>query len=495
MCRRGAPGAPSPRNSRAPLDKRATLLPRILPLGGLEERETAELFGGDFDFDDELPPAIEELERRFLLAQLVAQWSRAVGHAIVSIYPDGVIDLDRSEPFLVASSPSGAYALAADLGALIDEFIIEDVAASAIGGIVDDAFDQYWSITTTFLSIALEQWPRILRERGQTDTAARQKRIVEAQIARFAEHPAHPPVIALGSTGAQPTTARLLAAIAALQNGAVVLPGLDGEMSEAAWAHVGARDEEPAFTHPQSVLKRLLGVMRLERDDVRELGRVSAQLAARRSLVAQAMLPPDATAAWRSFRNEKASIFSAALEDICVLEAPDEGAEAVALALFMREALETPGRTAALVTPDRTIARRVAVELRRFGLEIDDSGGNSLASTGAGALARQAAAIGAEGLNAVNIAALLAHPLTRLGRTRGEIQALAPLVEIGVLRALPVRADGYGGLLEAARAAARSTHAHPAARRITQAQWKRDRRNAHGAGQRLRAFSRAVRAM
>ncbi|PPD42710.1 MAG: double-strand break repair protein AddB [Methylocystis sp.] len=453
------------------LHKRAALLPRILPLGGLEEREATELFGGAFDFDEELTQPIEEIERRFLLAQLVAQWSKTVGHAIVSINPDGVFDVDRSEPFLVASSPSGAYALAAELGALIDEFIIEGVASGAIGGIVDDAFDPYWSITTTFLRIALEQWPHMLRERGQVDAASRQKRLVETQIARLADDPAHPPVIALGSTGAQPTTARLLAAIAAQGSGAVVLPGLDREMGEAAWARVGENEDEPAFTHPQTVLKRLLGVMRLKREEVRELGRISPRLDARRALVAQAMLPPDATAAWRNFRDEKASSFSAALEDVCVLEAPDERTEALTLALFMREALETPGKTAALVTPERSIARRVAVELRRFAIEIDDSGGSSLAATGAGALARQAAAIGAEGLNAVNIAALLAHPLTRLGHSRARIETVAPLLEIGVLRSIPVGADGYGALLEAAHTAAQSPHAHPAARRITQAQW------------------------
>ncbi|WP_457797547.1 double-strand break repair protein AddB [Methylocystis sp. S23] len=456
-------------------DKGATFLPRILPLGDLDERETTALFG-DFkqDFDAAARPQIEELERRLLLAQLVAKWSEAVGSAIVSADGDGGFVHDESEPFLVAASPAGAYALAADLGALIDEFIIEGVDAGAIDQAIEGgAFDQYWSITTSFLRIALEQWPAILEDAGRIDAAMRQKRLIEAQIARLSAARDHAPVIAIGSTGAQPTTARLLSVIAALEHGAVVLPGLDQEMDEAAWAQVGEGADEPAYTHPQTMLKRLLGVMKLTRDDVREIAALPPMMAHRRRLVSQAMLPADATAAWREFRDGEGAAFHGALDGVALLEAPDEQMEALALALFLREALETPGRTAALVTPDRNIARRVAAELRRFDIDIDDSGGASLASTPAGALARLVAAIGAQGLDAVAIAALLSHPLALFGRGREEILSLAPLLEIGALRAAPAPAEGYAAMAAKAREAAADGHAHSAAGRIAPAQWAR----------------------
>jgi len=449
-------------------DKGATLLPRILPLGGLDVHETVALFDDDSGFfDDAGPPPIEELERRLLLAQLVMQWSKAIGRAILSIDATGAPVLDETEPLLVASSPSGAYALAADLGALIDEFAIEGVAPDAIDRVVDDSFDKYWSITTQFLRIALHQWPEILKERGRIDAADRQKRLVEAQIAGLARQTADAPVIALGSTGAHPATARLLAAIAALDHGAVILPGLDCEMSDDAWARVGESDDEPAFSHPQTMLKRLLSVMEIGRDEVRELGKPPLALAARRRLVAEAMLPADATSAWRVFRAAHGASFVAALDEVIAVEAPDERMEALALALFMRESLETPQRTAALVTPDRNLARRVAAELQRFEIGIDDSGGASLASTSAGVLARLVAEIGAQGLTAVNVAALLAHPLALFGRARESVASLAPLVEIGVLRA-----HGPAASIESARELARGPHAHPAARRVTDDEWR-----------------------
>ena len=454
-------------------DKGATILPRILPLGGLEERETSALFG-DFsqDFDEGARPQIEPLERGLLLAQLVMKWAEAISHAVVSAGPDGSFDYDESAPFRVAASPSGAYALARELAALIDEFVIEGASMEAVGSVIDDSsFDKYWAITTRFLGIALQSWSGMLDELGRMDASTRQKMLIEAQIARLESTPDHPPVIAIGSTGAQPTTARLLAAIAACEQGAVVLPGLDKVMDETQWAMVGEGENEPAFTHPQTILKRLLATMRLTRADVRELGSLTGALAERRRLLSQAMLPAEATPEWRAFREAEGGAFAAALAGVTLLEAPDEQMEALTLALFLRETLETPGRTAALVTPDRAIARRVAAELRRFDLEIDDSGGATLASTPAGALARQIACVAADGLDAVGVAALLAHPLLRLGRAREEVTALAPLVEIGVLRAIARPANGYAANVGLARDAARGLRAHPAARRIDDAQW------------------------
>ncbi len=457
------------------LNQRATLLPRILPLGALEERENAALFGVEFGIDADAPIAapIEELERRLLLSQMILQWAEALGRAIISIDSTGAPNLHESEPLLVAATPSAAYALAADLGALIDELHIEDVSVDALETLSDDAYSAFWAITTRFLQIALREWPQILLERGRIDASLYQKRLVEAQIAALTRTPPTAPVIALGSTGAQPATTRLLAAIGSLENGAVVLPGLDQLMSEDAWASVGRPDGvgEPAFTHPQTMLKRLLAAIGAARDEPRELSRLTPALATRRAFVSQAMAPAEATSAWRDYKARESDGLPRALEGVISLEAPDERLEALTLALFMREALETPGRTAALVTPDRLIARRVGAELRRFDIEIDDSGGLPLARASIGALARLVAAIGSDGADAVNIAALLGHPLTALGLSRARVAALAPLIEIGVLRVFAQPDGRWASRVASARELARAKHAHPAARRVTDDEW------------------------
>ena len=375
------------------LDRPAALLPRILPLGALDEIESATLLS-EASFDD-WAPTIDEIERRLTLAGLIVAWARALKGAVVSSD-----DAGHAASFLIAPNAANACALAKELGALIDEFVIEGVEPEAVLHCADESFDRYWAITRDFLAIALRQWPAALAERCVVDRTMRAKALLEAQIERIRNDTLNDPVIALGSTGSNPTTARLLAAIAQKSRGAVVLPGLDQDLDEEGWRHIGdaiGDSGEPAFTHPQSMLKRLLRQLGVDREDVQAVEHVPAALEARRRFVSQALRPADTTQLWRGFRASFQEDLAAALQGVSLVEAPDENAEALTLALFMREALETKDRTAALITPDRQAARRVCAELARFGIEVDDSGGAPLATTPFGSLARRLTAITEEG--------------------------------------------------------------------------------------------------
>jgi ATP-dependent helicase/nuclease subunit B len=454
----------------------SALLPRILPLGGLDEQETSALFDPRFDWDgagEALAPAIDDLDRRLILTQLVVQWARALSHAVVSVDPLGTPEFDQSENFVVASSPASAFALAGELCVLIDEFIIENVDWSDIDRLTDDSFDKFWAITTQFLKIALHQWPDILNERGLVDKATRQVHLIEAQVARLAASTSAAPVIALGSTGANAATARLLAAIARMERGAVILPGLDRDLDDDSWRLVGEAEErsEPSFTHPQVMLKRLLSALDMRRSEVPSLGDARRDLRIREALLAEALRPADATENWLAYRAGHATDFLPALERVSFVEAADEREEALTLALFMREALETSERTAALITPDRDIARRVAAELARFEIEIDDSGGSPLGATSVGALARLLTTFAGEEPSAVDVAALLAHPLACFGLTRERVVELAPSAEISVLRVLGPTPQGWFDAVESARELAKNSHSYPSVRRMSDEDW------------------------
>jgi ATP-dependent helicase/nuclease subunit B len=455
----------------------SSLLPRILPLGGLDEQETDAHFDPRSDLNSALsalPPAIDDMDRRLVLMQMITQWAHAMRHALVSIDSTGRPEFDRGENFVVASSPASAYTLAKELCALIDEFIIENVDWGSLDRLADDAFDKYWTITTQFLEIALHRWPDVLKERGVIDRAARQSALIEAQIARLAaDARKSDPVIALGSTGANAATARLMATIARLERGAVVLPGLDRDLDDEAWRLIGdaAADVEPSFTHPQVILKRLLSVLDVRRDEVRTLGDAPKDLRMREALTAEALRPADATENWRAYCEMHAGDFEAALGGVSFVEAADEREEALALALYMREALESPERTAALVTPDRDIARRVAAELARFAIEVDDSGGKPLGATAVGALARLLATSAQDELSAVDVAALLAHPLVSIGLGRERVDELRPLAESAVLRVVGRSAGRWFNAFKAARELATNPHSHPIVRRISDDEW------------------------
>ncbi len=484
---------PTRRAARALMDEfsralggAATLLPRILPLGALEETETGLIFeeaaAGD-DLGEPLgpPTAMGEIARRMQLAELILAWAKALRHAIVSVDAKGVPVVDAREPLLVAATPADAWHLAGELAGLVDELIIEDVAWRRLDPLALPEFDSYWRITLDFLNIAIAGWPKILAAAGLVDRATRQVALIEKQSAKLLEARGRAPVVAIGSTGSNRATARLLKAISASPMGAVVLPGLDLELDDAAFALIGGDAErEAAFTHPQAALSRLLRTLRLSRKDVAELGEIAPPQRVRANFISQALRPADSTDQWVAWRaGQDRALLDEAMAGVALIEAADEREEALALAIALREALETPGETAALVTPDRELARRVGAELLRWGVSVDDSGGDPLSASPAGGLARLAIACAADGLAAASLVALLAHPGVKLGLSRAEVLRLSPLLEIGVLRSAAaggrlahILADPARVILHA-RAEAGEPFAHPAKRRISESDWAR----------------------
>jgi ATP-dependent helicase/nuclease subunit B len=361
-----------------------TLLPRLAPLGDLDESEW-EVAAGDGSALA-LPPAIEPAEREALLARLVSAFKDDEGHPI-------------------AQSAAQALKLARELGRLLDELAIEGVSFSQLEGLVEGNFASHWQRTLKFLAIVGEAWPQVLAERGQIDAIERRTQAIRAQAARWRAEPPATPVIAAGSTGSQPATRDLLAAIAQLPQGAVVLPGLDRDMDEASW-------KELDQSHPQFGLRELLAALDCERSDVADWPGGGGS--ARHLLITELMRPAETTEAWS--RPPTSS-----LEHVTRADCATPHQEALVVALALRETLKDEGRTAALVTPDRELARRVAAELRRWNVDIDDSAGAPLADTPPAALLRALVTAVDEGFAPVALLALLKHPLCTLGGDRAAL--------------------------------------------------------------------------
>src|SRR3954454_22860336 len=247
---------------------RAQLLPRIVPLGEADEAA---------GFEDAAPsaPPIAPLERRLILTRLVQTWSAQVDRSLLRLSPDA--------PFMVPATPADAVGLAADLERVMDALAAEDVPWDDIAAAVETDYSKYFEITLRFLRIAAEAWPKILAERGATDPTQRQSALVRAEAARLARERPLTPMIAAGSTGSLPATAALLAAVAGLPNGAVVLPGLDQDLDEPSWeaiGRVGQGDHAagPVHGHPQASLRQLLAErLRCKRGHVQALGAADAR--------------------------------------------------------------------------------------------------------------------------------------------------------------------------------------------------------------------------
>jgi ATP-dependent helicase/nuclease subunit B len=419
----------------------AAILPRIVAIGDIDEDELAfaDMAAGAIAADAlALPPALGGLERRLLLAQLVRKWASAPQLRGTSGIP------------LVAQTPAAACALADDLARLIDDMTMRGVAWDKLDDLVPDALDPYWQLTLKFLELARQSWPEILSERGFVEPAARRDALIKAEAARLARM-TDAPVIAAGSTGSIPATAALIATIARLPHGAVVLPGLDTALDEASWRLIGgdAPDAAPAPGHPQFALQALLARIGIARDAVQSLAAASG----RERLVSEALRPAAATDLWRTRAADAGfdAHTEAALASITMIEAANAEDEALAIAVALREAMEQ-NKTAALVTPDRALARRVKAALDRWDITAEDSGGEALADTQAGVFARLAADAALGDLAPVTLLGLLKHPLLRLG-ARDNARTVAAL-ERAILRGPRPRSGtvGLSHALEAFRA-------------------------------------------
>ena len=375
---------------------RALLLPRIRALGDLDEGEPP-FEPGELALD--LAPAISPWRRRFELARLVVENQRLFGRIL---------------------DASGALELADALAGFLDSVQIEEVGPfEAIEGWVEAEMARHWRISADFLKLAIEAWPRRLAELGLVDVAARRVALLNALAARWREQPPAEVLLAAGSTGTAPATARLLGVIAEAPLGCVVLPGLDQDLADAAWAAVGEQ-------HPQGAMKRLLEQNRVPRGEVLPWSPPApgdARGRWRRRIINEALRPAEATSDWldqiKALRDEAAQAgvdpFAEGLAGLSVITARTEDEAAATAALLLRETLETPGRTAALITPDAVLARRVSARLARWGVLADSSAGAPLAGFPTGELAALVAAVSADPLDPVGLLAILKHPLTRLG--------------------------------------------------------------------------------
>ena len=361
------------------------LLPRLIPVG---DPELDERIGGALDrIDDEpAPPAIDPTERLLTLAATL----RGGGNGSAE-----------------------ALRLAADLARALDALLVEEIDPRKLRGAVERSAEiaRHWEHSLARLQLIFEQWPALLAERGAIDLAARRNLVLHRLAGRWKDDPPAGFTVAAGITTAAPAVAALVARVARMPEGMSVLPGLwlADVFPDEEWDALGPDEKgrgEPA--HPQFHLKLLLDRLGVGRSEVRrwrDLG-AAASSPLRGRAVANAMAAPQFSDKW-----EKLPAARRRLSGIRLAELPNPATEAQAIALSLREALETPGKTAALVTPDRQLAARVSALLERWGIAADDSAGKPLSATAPGTLLLGIASAAAEELAPVPVLTMLKHPL------------------------------------------------------------------------------------
>lgn len=426
----------------------AMLLPRIRAIAGPDEDGlligTAAL-GADTNTALELPLAIDKTERLLLLTRLVLQWSTALHQTAAAGTCETRVEAG-------ARTPAQAAAMAGELAELMDLVEREGRTLDGIENVVPETFSEHWQKSLDFLKIITEFWPGVLAERGVLSPADRQNRLLAAEAERLRQSPPQGPVIVAGVSGSIPATVEVMRAVAGLEQGAVVLAGLDLGLDEASWQAIAPGHPE----HPEFGLKKLIESLGATRNDVGVLpGAESAGTIKRRvEFIIETMRPTETTDRWHNWVEtaDKAAVADG-LGDVSLIEAANPHEEAEAIALIMREAAEHEAKTAALVTPDRLLARRVAIRLEAWGIRVDDSAGRPFAKTVPGAFLELVIDAISQDFSPVATMALLKHPLSRFGLSAREVRFAARALELIAFRTTYIGGgiEGIAAALERAR--------------------------------------------
>ncbi len=386
------------------MDEGGLLMPRMIAVGDLDLDEK---LGAALDplGAADIPPGCDPARRWLVLDRLIAEERAAEG----------------MEPLTGRARLNLAREMARTIDRLlVEEKTPEDLLGEAVLDSVAGLAD-HWKRSIRLFARVNARWQIALGPRGEIDAAARRNLLFDRAARRWRDAPPPHPILAVGVTSAAPALARLLRVIAELPQGTVVLPYLDLAMNDAAWDELGlagaaAEPGGPVFTagdaltHPQYHLKLLLNRMGVNRAEVQPWHRrgTAAAEPIRSRAISSLFLPPRASRSWAGLPADRRRLAGVRLLTSATIEE-----EAQAIALLVREALEQPEKRIAVVTADRTLARRVAQHCERWNIVADDSAGRPLALTPAGRLLGLLAEIAAHGPDPAKLVAAFGHPLVR----------------------------------------------------------------------------------
>ncbi len=383
----------------------ASFLPRMFVLSDLASHPIL----------SDLPPPTSPLRRQLDLARLI----------------DGLL---QAQPDL---APRAAlFDLARSLGLLLDEMQDEGVAADTISGLDVSGHSEHWARTQSFLRIVA---PLMAAQDGP----ARHRIASERLAAHWRTDPPQGPVIVAGSTGSRGPVAQLMQAVAGLPQGGLVLPGYDPDLPESVWSRMD--DALTAEDHPQYRFRRLMDLLGVAPSDIKSWVAAPPCDAARNRLISLSLRPAPVTDQWL-VEGQSLPDLVQATRHLTLIKAANPRAEALTLALILRRAVSR-GQKAALVTPDRTLARRVEAQLDRWGILPDDSAGVPLALSAPGRLLRHIARAFEAPITADVLMTLLKHPLAGSGGDRGTHLLLARDLELDLRRKGPAFPDAAAVLV------------------------------------------------
>lgn len=376
----------------------ATLLPQIMSLNNIDD---------NFFFTSEsylnIPKTISKSERLLLFIRLITA---------------------RPDNFqLEHLSFAQACYLARELSSLVDSVNNENLDFSNLEKLVPEEYASHWQNILCFLKIITEFYPQILKERNLIDVSQHEQYLLEEQVSYWQKNPPQEQIIIAGTTATFPAMKKLVKLISSLPNGELWLSGLDKHLDDDSWQKI---DEQ----HPQFELKELLDYLEVSRFEIKDI--VEPLQPEREKFLSEVLRPASSSEKWRDISSQ--NITEDAIKNFHMISCRDSREEALTIASIMRQNLETPEKTTALITTDRNLARRVSDELLRWEIKADDSAGIPLLQTPQGIFLRLIATVCQENYPPIALLSLYKHPLCCCGKNAGYIKQQIRLFEKECLR-------------------------------------------------------------
>ena len=261
-----------------------------------------------------------------------------------------------------------ALKMAISLEELLDTAYQFDLDLSHLDELVQiERFAIHWQETVQFLDILHTHWPKILKERNQIDHMDRVIRLIRSFTKDLKKHPEQT-IFMAGFLDSFPAVNELVEVVSKGKKNLVF---------------------EQKFTDKKTNCKDYLFEKLPQEEIIIE--------ALTNNSWAQKDFNPNV------------------LKNVHLIETENTREEALTIALLLRQTLETPNKTAALVTTDRSLARQVISQMQRWDILLDDSAGKPLNHTDIGIFFCLIADLG-RSPNGVNYLSLLKHPLVADGQ-------------------------------------------------------------------------------
>jgi ATP-dependent helicase/nuclease subunit B len=361
------------------------ILPRILPLGEIEEEEFFLTSPQSASLIEDLPKLISSSRRQLLLASLIAKFTYGVSP----------LSFDH------------AARLAQDLMRLIDELRTEGIPLEdleKLNPLIENA--EHWQRILQFLKIISVHWNQILKTEDVVEMSFWRHLLLENQATLWKINPPSHPILIAGSMGTVRGTAHLMQVVAQLPKGAVILPGFER----------GLENLRPS--HPQYAFYELLKGMGWDHQSVQDW--ITEGFSPRYSLIRGAFIDP-------SEKIEDAPL-SKALENFQLLEVSDGAEEAQVIALALRRNLEQDKKRALFITADSVLAKRVSLELHRWNIHVPIKKDRSFLETEWGSLLGLTALWFQKDFDIVKLISTLKHSLAN------RFERVLPVLEIKIIR-------------------------------------------------------------